>query len=209
MEKFPPLYSCGLEEGFGMTTEEWNLTKEAAINFLTKKRRVWHSMFVMRLGTSSVLSDNPPTLVIATPNPNQIQAIVPRLLQEIDCQWIKAVYSSLCDRAWTADNAAEHYRLDQFTNCPRVALGYSVGIRGNRESSASLGGTLDLVYEDGKRRRVGLTNFHPVIRIVKDNRGMFDTTVLLLIHPRSFNATHFFTDALLSYHPLQPFSSQI
>jgi hypothetical protein len=189
MEEFPPIYSCGLEEDFGMTTEEWNSVKEAAVNALTKKRRLWHSMFIMRLGTSSVLSDNPPTLVIATPNRKQIQAIVPWLLQEINSPWIKAVYPSLCIQSWGAVDAKSSYRVDQFDENPKIGLGYSVGVRGSGESSATLGGILDLVYEDGSRRRVGLTNFHLVRDIVKDKRGTLIATVLLLIRPRSSNAT--------------------
>ena len=169
--KFPPLHSCGLEEDFGMTTVEWNSLKDAAVKFLTKKGLVWSSIFAMRLGTSPIQGNNPATLIITTPNPSLIQAIIPRLLQEIDCEWITAIYPSLCLRPWTGVDAESSYRRDQFDDHPNIGLGYSVGVRGDSKTSATLGGTLELVYEDEKRIRVGLTNFHPVRNIVKNTRG--------------------------------------
>jgi hypothetical protein len=169
--KFPPLYSCGLEEEFGMTAPEWDSLTDAAVKFLTKKELVWSSMFAMRVGTSPVRANNPATLIITTPNPNLIRAIIPRLLQEIDSEWIAAIYPSLCLRPWTTIDAESSYRHDQFDDHPNIGLGYSVGVRGDAKASATLGGTLELVYEDGKRIRVGLTNFHTVRNIVKNTKG--------------------------------------
>jgi hypothetical protein len=169
--KFPPLYSHGLEEDFGMTAEEWKSAKDTTVKYLTKKGLIWSSIFAMRLGTSSILSENPATLIITTPNPGLIQTISHQLLQQIGDEWIKAIYPALCIRLSTQADAVSSYGEAQFDNYPDIGVGYSVGIRENPGATATLGGTLELVYDDGKRVRVGLTNFHPIRQTVKNDTG--------------------------------------
>jgi hypothetical protein len=188
--KFPRLYSHGLEDTFEMTHEEWDSIVNATIAFLTKRDLPWTTVFVVRLGTSPIWADNPPTLVITTPNPGLIRPNIPRLVQAMDTTWITDVYPALCLKPFTGLDAKSLYRHDQLEDHPNIGLGCSVGVSGDSGKSTTLGGTLDLVYEDGRCIRAGLTNCHLLQSVVKNTDSK--STLRLPSSERFFFAFIFF-----------------
>jgi hypothetical protein len=166
-----------------MTTEEWVVGMNAIEELLVEERKRWHSMFVMRIGPSSVPLENPLTIIISCPDLGELEGISARIINAVNQAQIKDVYLVLSLSSWSDGSSLEEivsmYKIDQFQEHPKIGLGYSVGIAENSKKSFTLGGSLELKFPGGKYVFVGITNFHPVRDLVSKS-GTFNFPLLQL-----------------------------